>query len=199
MSQPERYLFIRLGAIGDILLTTPLIRSLRRAKPEAEIHYLVKPQYRTVLATNPHIDHLHVLEGSLWHVAQTLRPFRFTHILDLHKNLRSHILRAFLQRPASTFDKRNALKSLMTRLPGRPRPHVQVDHLVPRYAQALDPLGVQLDDGGLDYPLVQADGDLAENWLREQGWQTDSLKPVGLVLGATWAPKRWFPGLLIPL
>ncbi|MFW5659676.1 MAG: glycosyltransferase family 9 protein, partial [Bacteroidota bacterium] len=61
----QKFLIIRFSSIGDIILTTPIIRSLRKAYPDAQIHFLTKAQYANLLAPNPHIDRLHLLEDDL--------------------------------------------------------------------------------------------------------------------------------------
>lgn len=52
----QRILLIRPDHLGDVLLTTPAIRALRRTLPNAEIHALVGPWSSRVLASYPEID-----------------------------------------------------------------------------------------------------------------------------------------------
>jgi ADP-heptose:LPS heptosyltransferase len=58
-----KFLVIRLSSIGDIVLTTPVLRCLKRQIATAEIHYLTKAAFRPILAANPYIDKIHVLGG----------------------------------------------------------------------------------------------------------------------------------------
>jgi ADP-heptose:LPS heptosyltransferase len=60
----EKILLIRFSSIGDIVLTTPVIRCLRKQLPQAEIHFLTKPQYKSILEPNPYLDKIHVLDTS---------------------------------------------------------------------------------------------------------------------------------------
>ncbi|HEX5516015.1 MAG TPA: hypothetical protein VFX32_00305, partial [Pseudolabrys sp.] len=55
---PSRILIISLRRIGDLLLTTPVIRSIRRAWPEAEIDVLVFDGTAGIIAGNPDIDRI---------------------------------------------------------------------------------------------------------------------------------------------
>ena len=59
---PQRILVIRFSSIGDILLTTPVLRLLRQAYPTARLEFLTKATYQDVLRANPCVDDLHLLE-----------------------------------------------------------------------------------------------------------------------------------------
>jgi heptosyltransferase III len=63
-----RILVITLRRLGDVLLTTPLIASLRRAFPQSVIHVLVFEDTAGILAGNPHIDEVVTMPSrpSLW-------------------------------------------------------------------------------------------------------------------------------------
>jgi len=143
----KKILLIRLSSIGDIVLTTPILRALRHAYPGAEIGYLTKDRFRDVLRYNPYINRLHLFRGSLAESLAELEAVGYDHVLDLHRNLRSWYLRTGLALPTSTYPKANDRKRRMTWLKQR----LSVPHIVERYAQALEPLGVQLDAGGLDF------------------------------------------------
>ena len=54
-----KILVIRLSSIGDIVLSTPVIRCLKNQLPAAEIHFLCKPSMKPVVETNPYIDNIH--------------------------------------------------------------------------------------------------------------------------------------------
>jgi len=60
-----KFLIIRFSSIGDIVLTTPVVRCLKKQVVTAEVHYLTKAAFRPVLAGNPYIDKLHLL-GDDW-------------------------------------------------------------------------------------------------------------------------------------
>ena len=59
-----KILIIRFSSIGDIVLTTPVVRCLRKQLPDAEIHFLTKQSYRSIVASNPYIDKIHTLGDS---------------------------------------------------------------------------------------------------------------------------------------
>lgn len=51
-----RILFLKFGALGDVLMTTPLIRQTRRAFPEAQLDYCVAEPFSVVVRENPHLN-----------------------------------------------------------------------------------------------------------------------------------------------
>jgi ADP-heptose:LPS heptosyltransferase len=60
-----KILVLRFSSIGDIVLTTPIVRQLKTQLSGAEVHFATKPAYRSLLEANPYIDKTHVLSGSL--------------------------------------------------------------------------------------------------------------------------------------
>ncbi len=89
---PAKILVIRLSSLGDVVLTAPVYEAIKRSWPEAEIWVLVKPAYAESLAGNPHITQVISFNG-LFKTMSFIRSKNFTHLLDLHNNLRSKILR----------------------------------------------------------------------------------------------------------
>jgi heptosyltransferase-1 len=63
---PERILIIRLSAIGDVVMASPLIRAFKRTWPEAKISWMVEDTSKPVLEANPDLDELIVWPRSRW-------------------------------------------------------------------------------------------------------------------------------------
>ncbi len=145
-----KILIVRFSSIGDIILTTPVVRCLKKKFPDAEIHFLTKPKYKSILENNPYIDFLHVLDKPLFQKGFELRGIGFDLVIDLHRNLRTKILNAILSTTNYSFDKLNFEKWLMVNLKMNLLPKV---HIVERYMETLVELGVSNDGGGLDYFL----------------------------------------------
>ena len=143
-----KILIIRLSSIGDIVLTTPVVRCIRKAMPDAEIHYLTKKEYAPLLRSNPYITKLWLFENNFRELIPRLRAERFSHIADLHKNLRSLYLRLMLRRPSAGFPKLNIKKWMLTKMKIDLLPN---KHIVDRYFRAVQKLGVRNDGQGLDY------------------------------------------------
>jgi heptosyltransferase-2 len=144
-----KFLIIRLSSIGDIVLTTPVIRCLRQQMPDAEIHFLTKEEYRGVISSNPYIDKIQVL-GTSWDLMiHQLQFEEYDHIIDLHHNLRTlRIKRALKTAKAFSFKKLNIQKWLLTALKINRLPDV---HIVDRYMDTVRSFGVSNDGKGLDH------------------------------------------------
>ncbi|MGF2411421.1 MAG: glycosyltransferase family 9 protein [Ferruginibacter sp.] len=82
-----KILIIRFSSIGDIVLTTPVVRCLRKQLPDAEIHFLTKQSYRSIVASNPYIDKIHTLGDSFELMLHELKTEEYDYIIDLHHNL----------------------------------------------------------------------------------------------------------------
>ncbi|MGE3538423.1 MAG: lipopolysaccharide heptosyltransferase II [Candidatus Tectimicrobiota bacterium] len=90
----QRLLVIRLSSLGDILLTTPVLRLLRTHCPHARLEVLTRAMYADLLRTNPCVDQLHCFasQESMTGLLRRLRPRRYDLVLDLHRTLRSRLL-----------------------------------------------------------------------------------------------------------
>jgi ADP-heptose:LPS heptosyltransferase len=148
----KRVLVIRFSSIGDIVLTTPVIRNIKRCMPDCEIHYLTKPAFSFLLEHNPYISKIHTLQDSILQTALLLKQFSFDAVIDLHHNLRSQIISAVLQAPTFRFNKLNVEKWQFVQFR---TPVLPAKHIVDRYMETVLPLGVTNDGGGLDYFLPQ--------------------------------------------
>jgi ADP-heptose:LPS heptosyltransferase len=92
-----RVLLIRLRLIGDVVLSTPLIRALRRTFPDASLNYLVERDAAAVVSGNPHLDEVIVVERTRGltriaddlRLARRLRRMRFDVVIDMHGGPRS--------------------------------------------------------------------------------------------------------------
>ncbi len=175
-----KILIIRFSSIGDIVLTSPVIRCLKKQVNGIELHYLTKKAFETVLAGNPQLDKIHYLENSLSDCIQELKKEKFDYIIDLHHNLRTSWIKTKLGVSSSSFDKLNWQKWLLVNLKRNTLPPV---HIVDRYLETVKFLGVKNDHMGLDYFLLKT-YTLAE--MLPQSHQSY----IALVIGAQHATKR---------
>ena len=158
-----KVLVIRFSSIGDIVLTTPVVRVLKTQLPDAEVHYCTKKGFAGILKANPYIDKLHLLEESLNSLVQQLKEEKFDYIIDLHNNLRTTLIKKRLGVKAYSFDKLNFEKWLAVNFKINRLPNI---HIVDRYLQTAAPLGVKGDELGLDYFIPEQD-EVPLEWLPE--------------------------------
>ncbi len=144
----KKILIIRFSSIGDIVLTTPVIRCLKTQLKDAEIHYLTKKQNHSLLQDNPYLTRIWLYENNFKELLPLLKAEKFDFIVDLHKNLRSAYILLNLRKPSATFKKLNFKKWMIVNLRVDRLPRV---HIVDRYFNAVKSLGIINDRQGLDY------------------------------------------------
>lgn len=156
-----KVLILRFSSIGDIVLTTPVVRTLKTQLDDIRIHYATKDQFAPLFEANPYIDKMHFLKGSLSVLIEELRNEQFDHIIDLHHNLRSLRIKRALGVRSSSFNKLNIEKWLMVNLKINKLPNI---HIVDRYMDTVGSLGVKMDALGLDYFIPEKD-EVPLEWL----------------------------------
>lgn len=154
MDNPPKILIIRLSSIGDIVLTTPIVRCIKKQIPNAEVHYLTKASNAIILNNNPYIDKIHCYSNSLSETIKELKKENFTLVIDLHKKLRSLIVCFRLHKPIKSFDPLRIKKWLLVRWKINNMPN---KHIVDRYFDTIKGLDIVNDGEGLDYFLNEED------------------------------------------
>lgn len=143
-----KFLVIRFSSIGDIVLTTPVVRCLKKQVPAAQVHFLIKPQFRSIVDHNPYVDKVHVLQDDWDKMIEELKEEKFDYIIDLHHNLRTLRVKTALKVPAFAFDKLNFSKLVFVKLKWNVMPG---SHVIDRYMETVQPFGVLNDGEGMDY------------------------------------------------
>jgi heptosyltransferase II len=189
---PQRILVIRFSSIGDILLTTPLLRLLRQAYPAASLEFLTKSAYQDVLRANPCLDVLHLFDpqGGLSPLLHTLRQQRYDVVLDLHGTLRSRVVSyAARARAKLVYNKRIVRRALFVWLKWNTlRALTPVPEL---YAAPLRRLGLTAPLPGLEMHLAPGSREAIQAYLQEK-LPGHAAKPLlALAPGAAWSTKRW--------
>lgn len=149
-----KLLIIRFSSIGDIVLTSPVVRCLSTQINDVEIHYLTKSRFAGIIESNPYITKVYSYKESLKEVFPLLRNERYDQVIDLHNNIRSHRVKWTLMRPSVSFNKLNIEKWLMVRFKVNRLPAI---HIVDRYLETVSFLGVKNDAKGLDYFIPEKD------------------------------------------
>ncbi len=154
-NKTDKFLVIRFSSIGDIVLTTPVIRNLRKKFPGAAIHYLTKKKFAAIVESNPYLDKILLLEDDLANTIEEIKKEEYDYIIDLHHNLRTlRIKKALSKIHFLSFKKLNIEKWIYTNFKINWLPQ---KHIVGRYMQTVEKLGVVNDNLGLDYFIPKKD------------------------------------------
>ncbi len=149
-----KVLIVRFSSIGDIVLTSPIVRCIKEQLPYAQVHYLTKASFKQVIAHSPYIDKRYYLEDDLNKLIPQLKKEKYDYIIDLHKNIRSLKVKQALGCKAYTFSKLNFQKWVYVNFKKNIMPDKSI---VERYFEGIRALGVKNDGKGLDYFLSAAD------------------------------------------
>ena len=183
-------LAVRFSSIGDVLLTTPLLRALRSRHPSARITFLTKEPYVSLLSANPHVNEVMGIsrDRGLSDVAGELRGNRFSHLLDLHDSLRSRALRLLVPGNWSSYPKHRMARAILIHTKRNvyrdPRPVAE------RYFSAARALDVQPDGRPPDLFWDPTAERRVLEWFQQAGIP-DIVRPVAIAPGAAHATKRW--------
>ena len=177
----KKILVIRFSSIGDIVLTTPVIRCLKNQLQEVEIHVLTKKKFSNLYKTNPYINKVYEFDDSLKRNIEELKIENYDYVVDLQKNKRSVRVTRALDRPHASFPKLNFRKFLLSTFKINIMPDI---HIVDRYFKAVEKLGVKNDYQGLDFFISEKNNydisQLPENF--QKGY-------YAFVIGGTYKTK----------
>lgn len=149
-----KFLVIRFSSIGDIVLTSPVVRCLKNQVENAEIHFATKQKFAPILVSNPNISKVHVLKENITELIHELKSDKFDYIIDLHQNFRSNRIKRALKVPSFSVNKLDFKKFLLIRFKINRLPK---KHIVDRYLETVVSLGVKNDGKGLDYFIPEKD------------------------------------------
>lgn len=180
----KRILVVRFSSIGDIVLTTPVLRCIKKQYPDVELHYFTKKGFAGMMEANPYVDKVHILGEQLSESINALRALQFDVLIDLHHNLRTlRVKRALQVKHTYSFPKLNIEKWLYVRLKWNKMPPISI---VQRYLEAAKPIGVEDDGQGLDFFIPEEQevdlGLLPSS--HQQGY-------VAAVVGGSFATKQF--------
>jgi heptosyltransferase-2 len=177
-----KILIIRFSSIGDIILTTPIVRCFKQQKQDVEIHFLTKKVFQPILSANPYLTQVHCLDDDFSATLANLKLVGFDYIIDLHKNLRTARVKKALKIKSFAFDKLNVQKWLYVNLKLNVMPDKSI---VERYFSGVKDLGIHNDGQGLDYFIPE--GDKTEHKdIPMSHWAGYA----GFVIGGSYATKK---------
>lgn len=143
-----KILILRFSSIGDIVLTSPVVRCLKQQLNNVEIHYLTKKSFVSIVENNPNIDKVFSFEKDVDEILPELKKENYNWVIDLHHNLRSMQMKRALDKPSKSFNKLNIEKWLLVNLKINRLPN---KHIVERYFETVAHIGVKNDLKGLNF------------------------------------------------
>jgi ADP-heptose:LPS heptosyltransferase len=175
-----KILFVRFSSIGDVVLTTPVLRATKEKYPAAEIHFLTKEQFGPIITPNPNVSKVYTIKKSIDERLPELKEEQYDWVIDLHNNVRTKGLKLKLRRPSKTFRKLNKEKWLLVNAKIDRMPDI---HVVDRYFEAVAHLGVRPDGKPCDFFIEPS------NEVDLLDWSLTPKKFVAIAIGAQHATK----------
>lgn len=149
-----KILVVRFSSIGDIVLTTPILRCIKQQLKDVELHFITKHNFLSVIEDNKYVDKIYSIKSSLSEVVPQLKKEKYDYVIDLHHNVRTLKLKLALGKKSFSFNKLNWQKFLIVNLKANKLPNI---HIVDRYFETVKSIGVQNDNKGLDYFINEKD------------------------------------------
>lgn len=184
-----KILIVRFSSIGDIVLTSPVVRILNEQLSGVELHFLTKKAYVSIVRSNPRIDKVFTIEKSVDEVIFDLKKEQYDWVIDLHNNIRTRSLKSKLQKPSKTVRKLNWKKWLFVNLKINRMPN---KHVVNRYVETIEHLGVRNDNKEPEFYISR------ENEIDPMN-QFGFEHYVSVAIGAQYATKRLSTDKLIEI
>lgn len=187
---PPNVLAVRFSSIGDVLLTTPLLRAIRLRHPAARVSVLTRQAHVPLLSHNPYVDRVIGVKAGrpVASVAAELRAGGYTHRLDLHDSLRTRMLRTLVRGGWSTYPKHRVARALL--IYTKRNRYRDATPVAERYFSAARDLDVVPDGKPPDFFLGPHAERQASDWLATAGLAQERTM-IALAPGAAHATKRW--------
>ena len=199
MSDIQKILVIKLRAIGDVVLSTAILPSLREFYREAKIHFMVESPGKEILENNPYVDHIIVLPLKEWgelprlkawlaglRFLKRVRKEKYDIVFDLFGNPRSAFITWITGAP------------LRVGFSFRGRKYAYNKRVVPRGGEvhevefnldALRALNIPVVKVSPLFPISKKEKDFIDRWIKKNGFEKSFL--VGLNPWGSWEAKRW--------
>ncbi len=178
-----KLLVIRFSSLGDIVMTSPVIRCLKKQVNDAEIHFLTYDVNRSAVEYNPSVDALHVVAHSWELVIEQLKTEDYSFIIDLQNDHRSARIKSNLPVKTFTLEDHDTRKAIYTSFKINMMP---ATHRVDRYFRTVASLEVKNDGRGLDYFISPKD-----ETKREDIPASHHAGYIACAIGALYGTRRW--------
>ncbi len=202
---PKRILIVKLSAIGDVLMATPVAHALRTAFPQSHIAWVVEGKSADVVRGNPCLDEViifgrtksgHVFNDAsnflrgVVSIRRELKSGKFDACIDLQGRLRSAFvcLLSGAKRRIGASDATEHSQLLYT---DKYEPRPDVTNIQQRNLDLLKPLGVDSTETAMHMPVCEDDREFADRYFQDHNLGKE--KVVALCVATTWRSKHWTP------
>ncbi len=188
----HKILILRFSSLGDILMTTAMIRAVRAAFPHAQIDMVVREDFLALIQDNPHLDGKIGLPrrsgmAGLKALLKTLNRERYDLVYDAHRSLRTRFLMPLLEAEHKVYYDKHYGARTMALLFKYPR-LTDRTRMLERFCEPLAQFGVRYDGGGPELKIKEAAREkIAAGLPKIPG------EKIGVVPCAQWNGKRWAP------
>lgn len=183
-----RVLIIRLSSIGDIILTTPILKQLKEKFPDIVIDFVVLKNFKDSIEGSPYIDNLILFDKKKDDGFRNIKKFgkklnenKYDYVFDLHRKFRSKLISSEIKSKIFVYPKRKLWKSLLVKLK-LIKYHVD-DTIIKNYFKAFKVLGIKYRWEDLDFSFSKED---LENVKKYSGM-------FAMAPGASKETKKWLP------
>jgi heptosyltransferase-2 len=197
MEDIKKILIIQTAFIGDIILTTPMVRVLYEEFHQPEIHFLTIPSSQNILETNPFIRKLIIYDkkgeqkgiSAFLNLANQLKEEKYDAAIIPHRSIRSALLARLADIPIRIGFNKGSGKWFHTN-----RMDYQSD--IHEYLRNLHLLSFfEIIPSYVVYPDIfpdDVDKEIVTDWLfSNEILETDRI--ITMAPGSVWATKRWLP------
>jgi lipopolysaccharide heptosyltransferase II len=192
----KRILVVNVNWLGDVVFSTPLLRVLRRAHPDAYIACLLQPRCREVLEGNLVVDDLLIYDeeeahrglAAKWRLVRMLRAQAFDEVYLLHRSFTKALMVALAGVPRRIGYPTKRRGWLLT---VRARGRYDERHRVEYYLELGRAAGVPVEgEPAYEFAVTQQDREWADRFLQALRIGPEE-QAVALNPGGNWPPKRW--------
>lgn len=202
---PKRILIVKLTAIGDVLMATPVAKALRQAFPDSYIAWVVEQKAADVVMGNPYLDEVIVWQRSVpgsipcraahfvksaWQLGKVLRSKRFDVCVDLQGLIRSACV-CMLSGAKRRIGFADGAEGSVLFYHKKYDPGSAEINAQQRNLDILRLLGVESTDTAMYMPITDSDRLFAAELFRDSGLENS--KVVAFCPATTWANKHWVP------
>jgi lipopolysaccharide heptosyltransferase II len=197
-AKPGKILLIKSGALGDILMTTPLLRTLKKTYPKTEITYIIGEKFAEVLRGNRNVDEIITFDTKKLFKSNFITKFRYFRKLALSlqerkfdmcfildKSYLANLFAYWCNIPVRIGFDRNG--------EGFPNTHnikySDVEHEIYYYLDLLKPLDLADYGTKIDIPVRKNHDKFADNFLKGNKIRKRDVL-IGIAPAATKDPKK---------